>query len=157
MYGNDTDPLNPEGLNGAPASGSPDGALRARIQQALGEADASTPLITADSVELMDIYEREGQKAATKFADQMVRNDRRRERRMRRLHYEDVARSHSIKLAAKKLMEDQQRAHDAAANAQSAAGDASAVGGSADEGNGLGKKPVSEAAPEVAQPRSDTA
>jgi hypothetical protein len=46
----------------------------------------------------------------------MVRDDLRRERRMQRLHYEEMARNHNIEVAAKKLLEDQQR--EASAEAQ---------------------------------------
>ena len=106
--------------------------------------NCSAPLVTADQVELMDIYERQGEKAATKFADQMVRNDRRRERRVERAHYEELARQHNIKLAARKLIEEQQRqagAASAPANAQEADADAAAVAGQS-----LRKQPVSAAA-----------
>ena len=157
MYGSDTDPLNPTaGLNETPV----DGALRAQIRQALGEAKAPTTLVTADSVELMDIYEREGQKAATKFADQMVRNDRRRERRLQRAHYEELARNHNIKLAARRLVEDQQREAQAVAQtAQTIDGHASVGDGPISAGNagdGIRKKPGSEAASRVFETSSDT-
>jgi hypothetical protein len=66
MYGNNAT----EGPSSTASS-----VLRARIRQALGEAEPSAPAVTADQVELMDIYERQGEKAAAKFADQMVRND----------------------------------------------------------------------------------
>ena len=125
---------------------APSSVLRARIRQALGEAEPSSPAVTADQVELMDIYERQGEKAATKFADQMVRNDRRRERRVERAHYEELARQHNIKLAARKLIEEQQRQAGAAgapADPQVAADDASGV-----EAGSLRKKPVSGAAAE---------
>lgn len=98
-------PLNPtEGLNGAP---EPDEALRARIRRALGEANESVPPVTADTVELMDIYEREGQEAADKFSQQLVRNDRRRERRRQRAHYEELARHRNIQMAARQMFEEQ--------------------------------------------------
>ena len=142
MYGND----NPT----AASSKSSDDALRARIRQALGEAKEPTPSVTAESVELMDIYEREGQLAARKFADRMVRNDRRRERRLQRAHYEEVARNHTIKLAAKRLLEDQQR--EAAAKAQPlsdarpATDDANTVSASAERGQRVRKKPPTSSA-----------
>ncbi len=132
--------------------------LRARIRQALAEAEPSAPAVTADQVELMDIYERQGEKAATKFADQMVRNDRRRERRVERAHYEELARQHNIRIAARKLIEEQQRqagAASAPANAQEAGADAAAV-----PGQSLRKQPVSAAAVHSsadASPGSDTA
>jgi len=82
-----------------------DDVLRAKIRHALGEAEAYHPGVTADNVELMDIYQRDGQEAADKFADQLVRNDRRRERRRQRAHYEELARHHNIKQAARELFE----------------------------------------------------
>ncbi len=149
MYGNSA-------TEEASSAASP--VLRARIRQALGEAELSAPSVTADQVELMDIYERQGEKAATKFADQMVRNDRRRERRVERAHYEELARQHNIKLAARKLIEEQQRqagAASAPANAQEADADAAAVAGQS-----LRKQPVSAAAVHSsadASPGSNTA
>lgn len=134
-----------------------DSALRARIRQALAEAEPSAPAVTADQVELMDIYERQGEKAATKFADQMVRNDHRRERRLQRLHYEELARQHNIKIAARKLIEQQQRQAGAASatNAQVTTADAAA-----DAGQGSRKQPVSATAVRAsadAAPGSNTA
>jgi hypothetical protein len=142
----------------APMGGdTPEGALRARIHQALGEAKESMPLITADTVELMDIYNRDGELAARKFADQMVRNDRRRERRLQRLNYEELARKHNIKLAAKKLVEQQQReARDAAANMQPVNHDAGPIGAPSDGSDHLRKRPVSQPAPQEFQSGSST-
>jgi hypothetical protein len=141
MYGNNAT----EGPSSTASS-----VLRARIRQALGEAEPSAPAVTADQVELMDIYERQGEKAAAKFADQMVRNDRRRERRSQRAHYEELARQHNVRIAARELVEEQQRQAGAAstpANAQ--AGDADAANAASQS---LRKQPVSGAA---AEPRRD--
>jgi hypothetical protein len=144
-------PLNPnDGLNGAPERD-----LRTQIRQALGEAQDSRPLVTADQVELMEIYERDGQEAATKFANQMVRNDRRRERRLQRVHYEALARKHSVKLAAKKMIEDQQR--EARASAQMANGSASVAGVRGDADRSARKAPSSEAASQPIEAASGTA
>lgn len=163
-------PLNPnEGLNGAPGlhnpnealNGAPgnnlDEALRERIRRALGEASEPARLVNADQVELMEIYEHDGPQAAKKFADRMVRNDLRRERRMRRLHYEEVARNHSIKLAAQRLLEQQQREAREAARAQPAGDDASAISGASEAGDGCRKMPASAAAPQAYEAGSGTA
>lgn len=75
-----------------------------------GIDDASIPWVTADHVELMAIRQNEGEAAARKFADQLVRKDQRREHRRQRARYEEVARNQTIKLAAKKLFEDELRA-----------------------------------------------
>ena len=105
-------PLNTtEGLSGVPEQDqADDSALRARIREALGDAKTSTPQVTADQLELMDIYEREGQQAARKFSEQMVRNARRRERRLRRAQFEEQARHHNINIAARRLVEEQREA-----------------------------------------------
>lgn len=97
-----------------------DDPLRAQVRRALGDAEASPPLVTADQVELMEIYESQGEVAASKFANRLVRNDQRRERHMQRARYEELARHHSIKLAAAKLVADQRKAEAAALKAQSA-------------------------------------
>ena len=143
MYGHDGLPLPlREGWDDAR-----DADLRARLRQALGEAKEFMPTVTADQVELMDIYQRDGNDAGKKFADRLVRNDLRRERRLQRAHYEEVARNHTIRLAASRLLEQQQReakqAATASANAQQTAGDAHAA---ADESQQ--KKPVSGVAAE---------
>lgn len=123
-------PLNPGfGLSGNDA-GAPcipgvgrdrnEDRLRSKIGQVLRDVeDAPPPLVTADSVELMEIYDRDGQEAARKFADQMVRNDRRRERRLQRVHYEEVARKRNIQLAAERLLADRRKAEAAAKAAPS--------------------------------------
>ena len=107
--------------------------LRAQVRRALGDAESSPPLVTADHVELMEIYKNEGDKAATKFADKMVRNDRRRERYMQRARYEELARQHSIKLAASRLVEEQRQAEAAAARAQATAEQATAEQATAEQ------------------------
>jgi hypothetical protein len=77
----------------------------------LGDDDeAPVPWVTADQVELMAIRENEGEAAARKFADQLVRKDHRREHRRERARYEEMARQHTIKFAARKLFEDELRA-----------------------------------------------
>ena len=132
-------------------STAPSSALRARIRQALGEAEPPVLLVTADQVELMDIYERQGEKEATKFADQMARNDRRRERRLQRAHYEELARQHNIKIAARKLVEEQQR------QARAAAPPARVSDGSAETTDNARKTPRSEAVREPSRTSSGTA
>ena len=97
-----------------------DAPMRSKIGQILHDVeDAPPPLVTADTVELMEIYDRDGQEAARKFADQMVRNDRRRERRMQRAHYEELARKRNIELAAERLLADRRKAEAAAKAAPS--------------------------------------
>ena len=125
-------PLNPAvGLSGN------DDALRAQVRQALGDAATTPPLVTADQVELMEIYESEGEVAARKFADHMARNDRRRERHMQRARYQELARNHNIKLAAARLVEDQRKAEAASARATA------------------GPSPLQDASPIVAQSEAD--
>jgi hypothetical protein len=138
--GGDALPFDP----GHVAIPSRDHALRAQLRQALDEAQTSVPLVTADTVELMDVYEREGEIAARKIADRMVRNDHRRERRLQRLHYEELARNHNIKMAAKRLLHDQQCTEAATTEPQST--DSTAVA-PADPGEGRLKKPPAAAAP----------
>lgn len=128
-----------------------DSDLHARLRQALDDAQTSGPLVTADHLQLVDICESEGMAAGRKFAAQMARNDRRRRRRVQRAHYEELARNHNIKIAARKLMQEQQAeaAVAASANAHETASEARNV---ADESPQ--KKPVSGVA---AQPRIDAA
>jgi len=83
-----------------------DDPVRAKVRRALGDTEALVSPVTADQVELMEIYHNEGEEAATKFADQLVRNDRRRERQRQRARYQEMARNHSINSAAHKLFED---------------------------------------------------
>jgi hypothetical protein len=89
--------------------------------------DAETPIpglpleVTADEVEVWDIAEREGERAAQKRAAELERNRRRRERRLQRARYEELARNGNIQLAAEKLVLDQQRAAQAAAAQQQSA------------------------------------
>ena len=76
---------------------------------------AATPIpgvdihATADDMELMDVYERQGEQAGLQRATELERNRKRRERRERRTHFEEMARNRSIQLAAEKLFADQQR------------------------------------------------
>ncbi len=89
------------------------GVLRPRLSQIL--RDAATPIpgtdfqATADTMELIEVYEREGEQAGLKRAVELERNRKRRERRERRMRYEEMARNRNIQLAAEKLVRDQQR------------------------------------------------
>jgi hypothetical protein len=85
----------------------------------------------------------------------MVRNDRRRERRLQRAHYEEVARNHNIKLAAKRLLEDQQREEQTAA--QVTEGQASDIQECEEASDNLRKAPESEAAPRAVRSGSGAA
>ncbi len=98
-------PLNPAvGLSG-------NDPLRAKLGQHLCEVYAAPPaLVTADQVELMEVYEQQGEQAAAKLAAHQERNLRRRERRGRQLFYEEVARKHNVQLAAQRLIADPGRA-----------------------------------------------
>ena len=95
-----------------------DSNVRARFGQIL--RDAATPIpgtsfqATADDMELIDVYEREGEQAGLQRATVLERNRKRREARERRLHYEQMARNRNIQMAAEKLVRDQQRAAEAA-------------------------------------------
>lgn len=95
-------------------SGSDDDPLRARVGQIL--RDAATPVpgspvrVSADDVEIMDVYEREGNDAMMQVIAEQQRTRRRRERRARRLYYEEVARNRNIQFAAQKLVADQGKA-----------------------------------------------
>jgi hypothetical protein len=89
-------------------------------------AAAPPPLVTADDVEIYDVYEREGQPGVDQCLLRRERNRKRREHRARRLYYEQVARNHSIKLAAEGLADEQRKARaeqrrGAAARAESIA------------------------------------
>ena len=114
-------PVNPAAdLSGATV---PDSALRARIRRALGDAETAIPgtdyHLSADDMELIEAYERGGEAAGLKCADKIDREQRRRQRRLERAHYEELARNRNIQLAAEKLVRDQQRAaQQAAAQAQ---------------------------------------
>ena len=114
--------------------------------------DSATPVpgspvhVTADDVELMDVYEREGEQAMLKRIAGQQRNRNRRERRARHVYYEEVARNRNIQLAAEKLIADQQRdARAAAAKAQPAPED-SAEATARNEAEINRKPPQSEAA-----------
>jgi hypothetical protein len=54
-------------------------------------------------VEIVDVYEREGNDAMMQVIAEQQRNRRRRERRARRLYYEEVARNGNIRFAAQNL------------------------------------------------------
>ncbi len=60
-------------------------------------------------MELIDVYERQGEQAGLQRAAELERNRKRRERRERRMRYEEMARNRNIQLAAEKLVRDQQR------------------------------------------------
>lgn len=135
MCGIDSLPLNPTtGLSGAP-DGDPDlraGApyipvvgmygneidVRTRLGQIL--RNAATPIpgfsvpATADDMELMEVYELQGEQAGLQRATVLERNRKRRERREHRIRYEEMARNRNIQLAAEKLFVDQQRKAGAA-------------------------------------------
>jgi hypothetical protein len=87
--------------------------LRARLSQILRHAATPIPgtdfQVTADDMELTDVYERQGEQAGLKRAAVLERNRKRRERREQRMHYEEMARNRNIQLAAEKLLADQQR------------------------------------------------
>ena len=93
--------------------------VRAKFGQIL--RDAATPIpgtdfrATADDMELMDVYEREGEQAGLKRAAELERNRKRREQRERRIRYEEMARNRNLQLAAEKLVHDQQRSAGAIA------------------------------------------
>ncbi len=122
-------PLNPTGgLSGAPEpekiSGAPyipgvgmygnDDSLRVKVGQILRDAETPVPgspvHVSADDVEILDVYEREGNEAMMQVIAEQQRNRRRRERRARRLYYEEVARNRNIQSAAQKLLENQHQA-----------------------------------------------
>ena len=114
MRGNDNLPLNPnDGLSGTPDMYGNENDLRVRFGQML--RDAATPIpgcdfrVTADDMELTEVYEREGQQAGLKRAAVLERNRKRRERREQRMRYEEMARNRNIQLAAEKMLLDQQR------------------------------------------------
>jgi hypothetical protein len=99
-----------------------DDVVRAKVGQLLREAEAPVPgtpaQVTADEVEIMDVYEREGNDAMMRCIAEQQRSRSRRERRTRRLQYEEMARNHNIQRAARKLVEDQRKAEAAASKPQ---------------------------------------
>jgi hypothetical protein len=101
-----------------PAEPQTEAPLSAKLRQALADAETTIPgtrfVVTGEDMELMEIYEREGDHAALKFASEMERNRKRRERRLQRAHYEELARNRNIQLAAEKLACDQARLAQAA-------------------------------------------
>ena len=70
-------------------------------------ASAPAPLVTADTVEVCDVLEREGQPGVDQCLAQRERNRKPRERQARRAYYEQIARNRSIQLAAERLAEEQ--------------------------------------------------
>ncbi len=130
------------GMGGKDAHDDP---LRAKLGQLL--RDAETPIpgspvhVTADDVEIIDVYEREGEQAMMKCIAEQQRNRTRRERRARRLQYEEKARNHNIQLAAKKLVADQQKLDQQVKDQQrnAAAGSSTAQPQSEDNGEVLAK------------------
>jgi hypothetical protein len=130
MCGNHNLPLNPnDGFNEAPVPGNNDlraGApyipsvgmygnddLRVRLGHILRAAATPIPGVrieaTADDMELMEVYERQGEQAGLQRATVLERNRKRRERCEQRVRYEEMARNRNIQLAAEKLFVDQQR------------------------------------------------
>jgi hypothetical protein len=112
MCGRDDLPLNlTPGASGTPVLGNDD--LRARLGQILRNAATPIPGVhieaTADDMELMEVYELEGELAGLKRAGVLEGNRKRRERREQRIRYEEMARNRNIQLAAEKLVVDQQR------------------------------------------------
>ena len=142
MCGSDDLPLHPTtGLNGAPA-GDPDvradapyipsvgmygnDDLRVRLGQILRNAATPIPGVrfeaTADDMELMEVYELQGEQAGLQCAAVLERNRKRRERRELRIRYEEMARNRNIQLAAEKLFIDQQRKAAGSADGHEEAG-----------------------------------
>ncbi len=105
-----------------------DDVVRAKVGQLLRDAETPVPgtpaQVTADDVEIMDVYEREGNDAMMRCIAEQQRSRSRRERRTRRLQYEEMARNHNIQRAARKLVEDQRKAEAAASKAQPTSSDA---------------------------------
>jgi len=102
-----------------------DSPLRARIRRALD--DAQTPIagtsfhMTADDMEIIEAYERGGDAAGQKKAEEVDRHRRRRYRRGERARYEELARNRNIQLAAQKLLRDERWRAQAEAEADKAA------------------------------------
>jgi hypothetical protein len=90
----------------------------------MASSDFDTSYVTADDVEIYDIMQREGDKAAVQRAGELARDHRRRERRLQRARYEEMARQRNIQIAAQKLVREQQRQAQAAVNAQQSGGNA---------------------------------
>jgi hypothetical protein len=103
-----------------------DNDVRARFSQAL--RNAATPIpgtdfqVTADDMELMEVYERQGEQAGLQRATVLERNRKRRERREQRIRFEEMARNRNLQLAAEKLLLQQQRSADPAPKVASDAG-----------------------------------
>jgi hypothetical protein len=93
-----------------------DGPFAVKLSQLLpNAAPANQVVVTADHVEILDVYEREGEQAMMRCIAEQQRNRSRRERRVRRLYYEEVARNRNIQFAAARLVRDQLRDAKAAA------------------------------------------
>jgi hypothetical protein len=96
------------GLSGSENLGS---AQRSQILH-----DAAIPVdymnleVTADDIEAWEVAEREGDLAGMKRAVELERGRRRRERRLQRARYQEMARNRNIQTAAMKIAGDQKRA-----------------------------------------------
>ena len=99
-----------------------DDAARARLDQILHDAATLAPgtilPYTADDMELMDVYRRDGEQARVKRAAELERNRNRRERHEQRRRYAEMARNRNLQEAAERRLRDQQRQAEAAAKAQ---------------------------------------
>ena len=93
--------------------------LRDRLGQILRDA-ATAPApgtdfqATADGMEVLDVFQREGEQASKQRAAQLKRNHKRREGRERRMHYDEMARNYTIQRAAQNMFVEWQRAAEAA-------------------------------------------
>ena len=114
IHGNHSHPLNPsDGLNGTLDSFN-DYEWGEKMGKFLRDAaSAPLPMVTTDTVEIADVYEREGQVGVDKCLARRERNRKRQERQARRRYYEMVARNHSVQMAAEKLSEEKIKAEAA--------------------------------------------
>ena len=114
MCGSDSHPLNPtDGFNGTLDSFN-DYEWGEKMGKFLRDAaSAPLPMVTTDTVEIADVYEREGQVGVDKCLARRERNRKRQERQARRRYYEMVARNHSVQMAAEKLSEEKIKAEAA--------------------------------------------
>ena len=69
---------------------------------------------TADGMEVLDVFQREGEQASKQRAAQLKRNHKRREGRERRMHYDEMARNYAIQRAAQNMFVEWQRKAEAA-------------------------------------------
>ena len=105
-----------------PAAGvrGDDADLRAKLGQMLRDATTPIPgvdlLATPEDVELWEVYERHGEAAGLQRAYELDRDRKRRERRLERKRYEELARNRNIQTAAQKLFWDREREAAAAAS-----------------------------------------